>query len=183
MSFLQVATAVLGVIVLLAATSLLLPRTVRVARSATVPTAAETVLALASSGTGYQRFNPYRSRDPGLKIEPFGPARGIGSGFHFDGKEGKGSVTVTAVTPSAVDFQIELGPMGRPQQRIEVLPVAGGTGGSRVVWTMQADMGLNPIGRVMGLFMDRFVGPTFETGLRNIALLPADAAPAGSAQP
>jgi Polyketide cyclase / dehydrase and lipid transport len=75
---------------------------------------------------------------------------------------------VAAVSDSSVDFDIDLGPMGKPRQRIEVQPAAGGT---QVVWTMQADMGLNPIGRVMGLFMDRIVGPTFEVGLKNLSNL------------
>jgi hypothetical protein len=33
---------------------------------------------------------------------------------------------------------------------------------------MNADMGFNPIGRVMGLFMDGMQGPIFDTGLANL---------------
>ncbi len=170
MTWLQITAFALAALALLAASSLLLPRIVRVQRSATVPASAQAILALASSNQGYQRFNPYRTSDPALQIETFGPAQGVGSGFRFSSKDGKGSQTVAAVTASSVDFAIDLGPMGQPRQRIEVQP---GEGGSRVLWSMQADMGMNPIGRVMGLFMDRMVGPKFECGLKNLSLATA----------
>jgi Polyketide cyclase / dehydrase and lipid transport len=170
MTWLQIITLALGALAVGAASTLLLPRHVRVQRSAHVPASADAILALASSNQGYQRFNPYRTSDPKLQIDTFGPAQGVGSGFHFAGKDGKGSQTVVAVSPTAVDFDIDLGPMGQPRQRIEVQPATSGT---QVVWTMQSDMGLNPIGRVMGLFMDRIVGPTFETGLKNLSLATA----------
>jgi Polyketide cyclase / dehydrase and lipid transport len=172
MTWLQIITLAVAALAVLAASTWLLPRNVRVQRSAHVPASADAILALASSNQGYQRFNPYLSSDPALKIEPFGPAQGVGSGFRFSSKDGKGSQTVAAVSDSSVDFAIDLGPMGQPRQRIEVQPATSGT---QVVWTMQADMGLNPIGRVMGLFMDRIVGPTFETGLKNLSLATARA--------
>jgi hypothetical protein len=172
MTWLQIITLAAGALALLAFSTWLLPRHVRVQRSAHVPVPADAILALASSNQGYQRFNPYLSSDPALKIEPFGPAQGVGSGFRFSSKDGKGSQTVAAVSDSSVDFAIDLGPMGQPRQRIEVQPAAGGT---QVVWTMHADMGMNPIGRVMGLFMDRMVGPKFESGLKNLSLATARA--------
>jgi hypothetical protein len=170
MTWLQIITLAVAALAVLAASTWLLPRHVRVRRSGHVPATADAILALASSNHGYQRFNPYLSSDPALKIEPFGPAQGVGSGFRFSSKDGKGSQTVAAVSASSVDFAIDLGPMGQPRQRIEVQPTAGG---SQVVWTMQADMGMNPVGRVMGLFMDRLVGPKFESGLKNLSLVTA----------
>lgn len=161
----NMATLVVGGLALLAAGTYLLPGSVQVERSATLPASAAEILALAGSNLGYQRFNPYRSSDPDLKIEPFGPSQGVGSGFRFEGKGGTGSQTVAALTDTSVDFAIDLGRLGQPRQRIEVAPVPGG---SRVVWSMRAELGLNPVGRVMGLFMDRIVGPQFETGLKNL---------------
>ena len=146
--------------------TLLLPRQVHVERQATLAAPADTILALAASNTGYQRFNPYLSADPRLQITPFGPDTGIGSGFRFDGKDGKGSQTVAAVTPTSVRYDIDLGAMGRPVQQIAAEPVAEGT---RVTWSMEMDIGFNPMARVFGLFMDRMVGQTFEQGLENLA--------------
>lgn len=154
-----------AVIAILVAGSYLLPRHVEVTRSATLPVKPEAVIALAASNIGYQRFNPYLSADPALKIETFGPETGVGSGFRFDGKDGKGTQTVAEVTPGSVTYAIDLGAMGRPTQRLSATPEGEG---SRIIWSMQADMGMNPVFRVFGLFMDRMIGKTFEQGLKNI---------------
>ena len=168
MSITEIITLCLAVLALLVASTYLLPRQVQVQRTATVAQSASAILAMAGSNSGYQRFNPYRTSDPQLKVQMFGPSSGVGSGFHFESKDGKGSQTVASVSETAIDFKIDLGAMGQPTQRIETRP---GSAGTTVVWTLHADMGMNPIGRVMGLFMDKIVGPQFETGLKNLALV------------
>ncbi|MBG6174103.1 hypothetical protein IWQ55_001646 [Labrenzia sp. EL_208] len=155
-----------GVIALAAAGTLFLPGEVHVKRQATMKVAPETVLNLAASNEGYQRFNPYLTSDPDLKIMPFGPRSGVGSGFRFEGREGNGSQTVASVTADSVRYDIDLGAMGRPVQQITALDTPQGT---RVVWTMKMDLGLNPVARVFGLFLDGMVGKTFEQGLDNLA--------------
>jgi carbon monoxide dehydrogenase subunit G len=149
-----------------AAATLLLPRHVVVERSAHVSATPEAVLSMASSTDGYQRFNPYRSTEPNLQITAFGPAAGVGSGFHFVGKDTTGSQTVSAVHADRVEYALDLGAMGQPTQSLRAAD--DGQGGALVTWTMHADLGINPLARVMGLMMDSFVGPTFEAGLANI---------------
>jgi len=47
-----------------------------------------------------------------------------------------------------------------------------GSGGStEVTWTLVSDMGTNPVGRSMGLMMDRWVGADYEAGLENLKAL------------
>lgn len=143
----------------------LLPRHIEVERQAQVTRSANDILALAASNEGYQTFNPYRSADPALKIELFGPNQGVGSGFHFDGKDGKGQQTVAEVTPTTVHYNIDLGAMGQPVQTITAMPVDRG---SHVTWRMEMDLGRNPVARIFGLFMDGMIGKTFEQGLMNL---------------
>lgn len=159
---------ILAAIAVLALASLLLPRKVVVTRHMDVSLLPESVIERVSSTEGFQTFNPYCTTDPKLKITPFGPASGVGSGFCFEGKEGKGTQTVTGLTADSVTHLIDLGAMGKPVQTIEAKPF--GTG-ARVTWTVASDMGFNPIFRVFGLFMDRMLGKTYELGLKNIAAL------------
>ncbi len=155
-----------AVIAVTAACTLLLPRHVHVQRQATVAAAPEAVLELAASNRAYQRFNPYLSADPKLNITHFGPESGAGSGFHFDGKDGKGSQTVATVTDESVRYDIDLGAMGQPVQMITATPTAAG---AEVTWSMDMDLGYNPVARIFGLFMDKMIGKTFEQGLDNLA--------------
>lgn len=165
MTILYTVFAILAAILLIA---MLLPRKVVVTRTANVDLAPEDVIARVASTEGFQTFNPYCTTDPDLKITPFGPAQGVGSGFEFEGKEGKGTQTVTEVTATRVTHLIDLGAMGKPVQTIEAKAMDTGT---RVTWTVISDMGFNPVFRVFGLFMDRMLGKTYELGLKNIAAL------------
>ena len=148
--------------------ALLLPRKVVVTRQADVAMSPEDVIARVASTEGFQTFNPYCTTDPSLKITPFGKTEGVGSGFRFEGKDGKGTQTVTDVTATRVTHLIDLGAMGKPVQTIE----AKATGaGAHVTWTVTSDMGFNPVFRIFGLFMDRMLGKTYERGLKNMAAL------------
>lgn len=161
-------TTVLAIIAAILLISFLLPRKVVVTRQATIGMRPEDVIARVASTQGFQSFNPYCTTDPDLKIEPFGPAEGVGSGFRFAGKEGKGTQTVTDVTATRVTHQIDLGAMGKPVQTIEAQAEGAG---SRVTWSVTSDMGYNPVFRIFGLFMDRMLGKTYELGLKNMAAL------------
>ncbi len=155
-----------GVLPLAVAATYFAPKQVYVERSQIINATPAEILALASSNQGYQVFNPYKATDPNLKIDLFGPDSGVGSGFEFNGKEGKGKQTIAAISDNKVVYHIDLGAMGKPTQTIEVEAVAEGT---KVTWSMEADMGMNPIARVIGLFMDGMMGKTFTLGLNNLA--------------
>lgn len=168
MTIFTILAAVIATIAALALIALLLPRKVVVSRHAVVDLRPEEVIARVASTEGFQSFNPYCTTDPELKITPFGPASGVSSGFRFEGKEGKGTQTVTEVTATKVTHLIDLGAMGKPVQTIEATPMGGG---ARVTWSVASDMGFNPVFRIFGLFMDRMLGKTYELGLKNMAAL------------
>ena len=166
MNFKKIATyAACGVAALAVATQAL-PRHVSIERTTVIDAAPEAVIELAASNTGYQSFNPYKDLDPNLQVEMFGPVSGVGSGFSFESKDGAGQQTVASVSEDQVVFDLDLGPLGQPTQAISAVAIEGGT---EVTWTLDMDLGRNPVFRVMGLFMDGMIGPNFELGLANIA--------------
>ncbi len=152
------------------AATYLLPRHVTVERSVLVDATPEAVLALASTTEGFQQFNPYITADPDLQIEAFGPSEGIGAGFRFDGRDGTGTQTISQITGDTITYAIDLGAMGQPTQHVSAMSEGTQT---RVTWTVESDLGMNPVFRVFGLFMDRMLGGTYETGLANIARVAA----------
>ena len=140
---------------------LFLPNHATAERSAVIAAEPGELFPLIASNSGYQRFNPYKAKDPDLKIEMFGPASGIGSGFAFDGK---GTQTVVALEENrSVTMQIDLGARGKPVTVFTLEPVGAG---ARVTWSTRSDFGLNPVGRVIGLFLDGMLGPDYEKGLK-----------------
>lgn len=154
------------------ASGFLLPNHVVVTRSAVTNATPAAVLQLAASSEGYQTFNPYKATDPSLKITPFGPPSGVGAGFDFDGKEGKGSTTIIAQTDVRIDYQIKLDGMGAPTQAIVTTVTPQGT---QVDWSMRMEFGNNPALRIMGLLMPAMIGPTLETGVNTLTKIANDA--------
>jgi uncharacterized protein YndB with AHSA1/START domain len=168
--FMALSTYLVGGGIALAAVALVpfaLPSSKRVERSGFVPAPPEAVYELVSTTSGFQTFNPYKDEEPDLKIKPFGPEAGIGAGFAFEGKSATGTQTITAAkTNQSVTMQIDLGSMGKPVQTFTLTPEKDGT---RVVWATESAFGYNPISRVFGLFMDGYLGPSYERGLANLS--------------
>lgn len=138
-----------------------------ITREGTVRGNPDDIVALLASTTGYTEINPYRTSDPALSIEPFGPASGVGAGFAFRGKDGKGTQTVAAVRPDGIDFDIDMGAMGKSRQSIDVAQAREGL--TRVTWSAKLDAGHNPVLRVFGPVAHKILGPSLETGISNLA--------------
>ncbi len=132
---------------------------------------ADRIIELVSSTEGFTRINPHLTADPKLEITPLGPHTGIGSGFAFRGKNGKGTQTVAQVGDTYVDYAIDMGSMGTSTQRIAARPAPGG--GSDLEWTMVLDAGGNPLLRLFGMMASKVIGPTLETGIRNLSTSPS----------
>jgi len=143
-----------------------LPASKTVERSAIINADRETLYAMIASPKAYQKFNPYRDTDPNLKIEYMEIESGIGAGFSFKGKEGQGTQTVTALEENKkVTMLIDLGSLGKPVQTFTLTPTENGT---QIVWSTKSEFGMNPIGRVFGLFLEKMLGETYERGLKNM---------------
>jgi hypothetical protein len=86
-----------------------------------------------------------------------------------DSRVGSGSQEIIASEPDQrVESALEFGGMGVTTSWLALKPEGTGT---RVTWGLQADMGASPVGRYMGLAMDRWVGPDFEAGLKALKAL------------
>jgi uncharacterized protein YndB with AHSA1/START domain len=145
-------------IAVIAAVPFLLPAKARVERTAVVAATPQAIFPLISSSEGFNRFNPFRDRDPNLQIAYSGPGEGPGASFAWTGKEGSGSQTISEVVDGRrVVMQLDLGSMGRPVQAFTLEPAQDGT---RVTWS---------VARVFGLFMDGMLGPLYVQGLENLS--------------
>ena len=148
-------------------------RITTISRTGTVAAEPGRILDLVTSTAGFTSINPHLTADPKLTITPFGADRGVGSGFAFKGKDGTGTQTITEITDRAVVFGVDMGAMGRSEQRIELTPTP--TGETSVTWSMRMDAGHNPLMRLFGLMADRILGPALQTGIDNLAAVPLGA--------
>ncbi len=65
-----------------------------------------------------------------------------------------------------VVYQLEFPDMG--MSSTGSVELAADAGGTKVFWVDAGDLGMNPMNRWFGLFLDGMIGPDFEKGLSNI---------------
>lgn len=174
MTLTTIATISGAILVALIAAPYALPDHKVVERAAIIEATPDAIYPLLTSSAGFQTFNPYKDADPDLEIIFQGSAEGVGSGFAFSGRDGQGTQIITDMQDNAsVTMQIDLGSMGQPVQTFTLEPINNGT---RVVWSVESQFGMNPIGRVFGLFLDGMLGKTYERGLENLSRVVAEQA-------
>jgi hypothetical protein len=159
----------LSLIILLSLISLLLPSKITVTRSVVLHASAVEVFEQVNTLKNWEKWSPWHQIDPAMLLNYEGPEAGVGakySWFSENSNVGNGSLIITE---------------SKPLQRIDTLIKFEGQGdgtgyylfeetpeGTKITWTMIADMGMNPIGKYMGLMMDSMIGSDFEKGLENL---------------
>ena len=141
------------------------------ARSQQIAAAPEKVYPLIAAPKAWKDWSAWNKRDPAMAIEYSGPEIGPGAVWAWKSKtEGNGRMTFTAVAPPGkVDYELFFPDFDSTSTGS--FTIEAKDGGSLVTWTMDGDMGKNPINRWMGLFMDKMVGPDFESGLKGLKAL------------
>lgn len=162
----------IGLAVVLAAAAYLLPRQVSVARSVSIAAPPEKVFPYVNSLQKFTEWSPWAAKDPGMKVTHEGPAEGVGAKMTWasdNADVGTGTQEITESVPGErVVNRLEFGGMAPAGAYFDLEPEGEGT---LVTWTVEMDMGMNPVGRWFGLMMDGMVGKDFDQGLGNLKAL------------
>ena len=159
--------AVLAVLALVIATR---PAAFRVQRTATIAAPAEVVYAQLDDLHRWGQWNPFEKSDPSTRLTFSGPARGVGSSYHFAGKQmGEGRMTIAELAPNQrVAIRAEFIKPMAATHRIEFTLQPAANGAVSLTWAMSGRNGF--LGKAVSLFvdMDRMVGGEFEKGLADL---------------
>lgn len=159
----------LTVVALVIVIGLFLPRQIHVERSRVIDAPANLIFDQINSLKKWSAWSPWHRIDPNMKINYFGPESGHGAGYTWSSNNdsvGNGKMVIAISEPGRrISTSMEF--MENHPSSINFLftPEKNGT---KVTWTLDSDMGMNPFMRWMGLMMDKFTGPHFEAGLRNL---------------
>ncbi|MFO7694003.1 MAG: SRPBCC family protein [Vicinamibacterales bacterium] len=145
----------------------LLPRHVRVERSAAIAAPQSTLFTVLNSFKHFNKWSPWFELDPAAKYSDEGPGAGAGARLRWVGNPqtlGSGSQVITASDPyERVAADVDFGQGGTPAKQVYTLAADGA--GTKVSWSMEVDLGMNPIGRYLGLGFDGMIGRDFDKGL------------------
>ncbi len=159
-------------VLILGVGGMLLPREVTVARSVEIDAPADKIFPYVNSLKAGADWSPWLGRDPEVQLNYTGPDAGVGAKleWHSDNPQvGNGIQEITHSTDfSNVVTALDFGDMGTAQAKFDLVEAAGIT---TVTWDLQTDMGAGPVGRWMGLMMDKWVGADYEAGLANLKTL------------
>ncbi len=170
---------IVALLVLFLVVGFLLPREVRVERSVEIDASPKEVFAMVNDFRQFNRWQPWHRIDPATRYVFEGPAIGAGSRmlWYSDHPQvGDGMQEIVESLPySKVRALLDFGTGGKAYADYLI---DAQEGGSALTWTMETDMGGNPLGRYVGLMMDGMIGPSYEQGLSNLkAILESASAP------
>jgi hypothetical protein len=165
----KVLLIIVGVIVVALLGAMLLPSKVHVERSIVINAPAAKIFNEINSLQKWTVWDPWHKKDPNIVNEYSGPESGVGNKntWKSSHKEvGNGAQTIMESVPNEkIITELDFGDQGKGGGSFLLSAEGQGT---KVLWGMDADMGMNPIGKIFGLFMDGMVGKEFEEGLNNL---------------
>jgi effector-binding domain-containing protein len=155
-----------------AAIGLLLPRKVFVERKLVMHTTPRSVFEQINSLRNWEKWSPWLLTDTAIQLIFTGPEAGTGASYSwssFDKNIGRGSVTIVESVP--YDSLLVLMDYGSKGESTGKFTLVKDNQNTIVIWKVASNLGINPISRWFGLFLDRMVGPDLESGLSNLDLL------------
>lgn len=153
----------------LTAIAFALPRVASVERSVVINAAPDQIFPYINTLRKGELWSPWLKRDPNAELIYTGPDAGVGSKMEWrsDNKNvGNGTATIIeSVENQGIKTALDFGPQGTADAWFNLVPQDQST---EVFWGFNTDMGMNPIGRWMGLMMNKWVGADYAQGLANL---------------
>jgi len=163
---------VVGLIALLVVIGFFMPGTMQVERSVTVSASKQTVYELTSDFNAFNSWSPWYNRDPETVYKISDPSSGVGATMHWQSDDpdvGNGYQEITAAEPhDRVETKLAFGEGEDVMEARSAFVFDAVAGGTRVTWTLQSELGWNPIIRLMGPMIEGAVAKDYETGLENL---------------
>jgi hypothetical protein len=167
----KILIALVSILVIAVIVGLLLPRHTKVERSVLIDRPAGLIFATLNSFQLFPRWSPWQDLDPNMHQITEGPREGVGAKLVWSGndKVGSGTQIITAVVPNkSVASDLDFNGMGAAKSVMSLSPEGSST---RVTWSLDIDMGANPVGHYFGLMMDGMIGKDFAKGLGKLKML------------
>lgn len=160
-----------GLILIIVLIGFASPRFAKMERSIEINTTPEKVYAQTITPRNFvENWSPWTKRDLNAVQSYSGPESGVGSHYKWSGNKktvGSGSMEIIDIIENKkVNHRLVFD--GRGESQVAVLIDKISDDKVKVTWNFLSDNKNNPIGRLFGRMMDKFLGPDYEEGLKNL---------------
>lgn len=163
----RLGVALVVAVALFVTVGVLLPNEYVVSRSVDIEAEAEAIHEFVGDLRRWEQWGPWYEDDPELVVVYGEKTSGIGAGQSWMGRDGKGSLEITASSPRrGVRYDLTFGDGAhRCRAAIRYHPGADDT---TVSWVMRGRMDTPVLGGFAALLMEPLVGGLFERGLARL---------------
>jgi len=160
----------LGIALAFVITGFLLPGKVRLERSLLINASPSSIFEQVNTLKNWEKWSPWSKNITLMKIKYSGPESGKGARLTWDSPDkniNSGYLSILYSVPfDSLMVLMDYGANGKTAGKFVFTKVNDST---RVTWRIESNIGLNPISRWFGLFINRMVGPDIEGGLLQLA--------------
>lgn len=165
----NVITGIAVLMLLLLLISFFLPSSIHIEREMVIETPVEVVFDQVNDFRNWEYWSPWEKIDPAMINRYAGPSQGVGHKHIWmsthDRVESGTEEIVESVPGQSIRIQVQLSDGGGGESVWTFKEIDAGT---LICWSMNADVGSDPINRYSGLLLDALVGPLFEQGLADM---------------
>ena len=158
----------IGLVVLLAVAGFAIPPQFKVVRSINITAPMIKIYPMVYDPKAWAKWSVWYRRDPAIKTTYSGASAGVGAKWAWESaSQGNGGMEMTrADFDKLITYKLFLADFeGAMEGRFEFEPQGAAV---KVTWSTEGNVGNNPFMRYFALLMDRFIGPDFEAGLKNL---------------
>ncbi|MFC1568750.1 SRPBCC family protein [bacterium] len=163
-----IVSTLIFIIVLLFVIPLLLPSVYHVERSIVIHRSVDSVFYFLVDLTQRSKWDPWLEKEPTAISEISGSMQGIGAVWSWEGELiGKGTLEIKDAQENVSITNRLVFEAPQQAEADAIWKLKSDNGKTEVTWILKGELEY-PIGRLMGLFMNHFMGKDFEQGLANL---------------
>ncbi len=167
--FKRLLIGLLTILVIIGVASLFLPKIVYFSRFQTVAAPPELVFGYVNSLKKFNLWSPWAARDPNIRFEYSGPDEGVGASMSWQSENAEvGTGSQEIIESRANEFvKVSLNFGNRDVGNAHYTLKASGQE-TTITWAFEQDLGYNPVARYVGLMLEDWIAPDYETGLARL---------------
>jgi effector-binding domain-containing protein len=167
--FRRILLIILCIALIFAGIGFILPRKVHVERKLLLNATQKTIFSQITTLKNWAKWSPWLQVDTTMKLIFSGPESGVGSSLSWLSNNidvGKGRLSIISnVSPESVEVVYDFHEKGKSIGKFLLIKENQNT---NVTFSVDSDLGMNPVSRWFGLFSDHMIGPDMEQTLLNL---------------